>query len=165
MSRGESCFLTDGSKISRRRISKFLKPEFQTDWQGLQAALSLNWHIWSSSYISGISAVCTQNRKFNIKRIRRDCFLSFRRLMRNPDTRLWLYDRSAGRGRRVLIWENRMMYCWTILMTITGLRIFSTESCSRDVRRSVRRSWRKLRNATRREKDAAGAGLVREKGK
>ncbi len=51
-------------------------------------------------------------------------FSLIRRPMRNPDPWLWIYNRSAGRGRRVFIWENKMMYCWTILMTMTGLRTF-----------------------------------------
>ena len=92
-------------------------------------------------------------------------FSLIRRPMRNPDPWLWIYNRSAGRGRRVFIWGNKMMYCWTILMTMTGLRTFLTESCSRDVRKSGRRSWRRPRNVIRKEKKMAGGKSVRKKGK
>lgn len=91
-------------------------------------------------------------------------FSLIRRPMRNPDPWLWIYNRSAGRGRRVFIWGNKMMYCWTILMTMTGLRTFLTESCSRDVRKSGRRSWRRPRNVIRKEKKWQEANRCEKRG-
>ena len=47
------------------------------------------------------------------------------------DLKFFIYSGISAVSTRNQKGKNKMMYCWTILMTMTGLRTFLTESCSR----------------------------------